>query len=300
MTSLLAPHRSTLRRLRLLALAALPAAVLELPCDAVAAETAPVNFAGELEYDGQSAYSHIRIRRRGPVRSMLFVRDTGEEALESQIDLRRPHFLQLEYLRLMFASYLLHGEQQDVLIVGLGGGGMVHFLRHVDPEVNVDVVEIDSEVVRLADAYFNVRSEGRVNIVTADGLKFIADAKKRYDAIYMDAFLKPSAETDGTGSPLALRTRQFYLQLQEKLKPGGVVMYNLNPHPQLADDVREISDAFPQTYVFPLAQFGGAVVAGSTEAARVDPRELARRGAELDRRFKTDLSFHEMARRVRR
>lgn len=265
-----------------------------------AEEVPPVTLAGELELDVQSEYSRILIRRHSTLRSMLFVRDNGEEVLESQIDLRRPHVLQFEYLRYMFASYLLRDQQQDVLIVGLGGGGMVHFLRRIDPNVRIEAVEIDPEVVRLADKYFNVRSEGNVKVATADGFKFIADAKKPYDVIYMDAFLKPSADTDGTGAPLALRTRQFYEQMQSKLKPGGSVVFNLNPHPQLADDVKAIAEAFPQTYVFPLSQFGGAVVVASTAAERVDAKALVRKGKELDRRFKTDLSFQEMARRIQR
>jgi spermidine synthase len=268
---------------------------------AAAAQGAPaVTAAGELEHEVQSNFSHIVIRRRGPVRSMLFVRDTGDEALESQIDLRRPHVLQFEYLQFMFASYLFRPEQTDVLIIGLGGGGMVHFLQRTDPQVRIDAVEIDPEVVKLADKFFNVRTGGNVTIHTADGFKFIADAKKPYDVIYMDAFLKPSAGTDGTGAPLTLRTRRFYEQMQSKLKPGGAVVYNLNPHPQLAQDIREIAEAFPQTYAFPLTRFGGAVVVGSTTKERVTPPELAARGLALDRRFKSDLSFQEMARRVQR
>jgi spermidine synthase len=259
-----------------------------------------VSGAGELEFDGHSDFSHIRIRRNGPLRSMLFVRDTGEEVLESQIDLRRPHVLQFEYLRYMFSSYLLRSEQQRVLIVGLGGGGMVHFLRHIDPKIQIDAVEIDPEVVRLADRFFNVRTEGSVKVATADGLKFIAESKTPYDVIYMDAFLKPSADTDGTGAPLALRTKQFYEQLQTKLKPGGVVVFNLNPHPQLLEDIRGIQGAFPQTYVFPLTRFGGAVAVGATTADRVELKELVARGRDLDRRFKTEVSFQEMARRVHR
>jgi spermidine synthase len=153
-------------------------------------------------------------------------------------------------------------------------------------------------VVELADKFFSVRTGGNVTVHTADGFKFIAEAKKPYDVIYMDAFLKPSADTDGTGAPLSLRTQQFYEQMQSKLKPGGVVVYNLNPHPQLADDIRQIAEAFPQTYVFPLARYGGAVVVGSTVAERVPPQELAARGLALDRRFKSDLSFQAMARRV--
>jgi spermidine synthase len=261
---------------------------------------AAVTAAGELEHEVQSDFSHIVIRRRGPVRSMLFVRDAGEEALESQIDLRRPHVLQFEYLRFMFASYLFRPEQTDVLIVGLGGGGMVHFLQRTDPQVRIDAVEIDPEVVKLADKFFNVRTGGNVAVATADGFKFIAEAKKPYDVIYMDAFLKPSADTDGTGAPLALRTRQFYEQMQSKLKPGGLVVYNLNPHPQLAQDIRQIAEAFPQTYVFSLTRYGGAVVVGSTSPERITPQELAARGLALDRRFKSDLSFQAMARRVQK
>jgi spermidine synthase len=67
----------------------------------------------------------------------------------------------------------------------------------------------------------------------------------------MDAFLKPSEETDGTGAPLALRTQQFYKQMQEKLKPGGLVAFNLNPHEELADDIRAIAGSFPQIYQRP-------------------------------------------------
>jgi spermidine synthase len=282
----------------MLALLALASAAFAVATTCAAEEAPAVNYAGELELDVHSDFSHIRLRRHGSVRSMLFVRDTGEEVLETQVDLRQPHRLQFEYLRFMFASYLLCDPQKDVLIVGLGGGGMVHFLRRIDPEVRIDAVEIDPEVVRLADKYFNVRSEGNVKIATADGFEFIADAKKPYDVIYMDAFLKPSADTDGTGAPLALRTRQFYEQMQSKLKPGGSVVFNLNPHPQLVDDVKAIAEAFPQTYVLPLSRFGGAVVVASTAKDRVDAKTLVRKGKELDRRFKTDLSFHEMARRV--
>jgi spermidine synthase len=265
------------------------------------AQDAPtVNAAGEVEFDGRSEFSHIRIRRLGTVRSLLFVRDTGEEVLESRIDLRKPHVLQFEYLRFLFTSYLFHSEQEDVLIVGLGGGGMIHFLRRTDPKVRIDAVEIDPLVVRLANKYFGVRTEGTVRIETADGLKFIAETNKKYDAIYMDAFLKPSADTDDTGAPLSLRTRQFYEQLQTKLKPGGVVAFNLNPHAGLQDDIRAISEAFPQTYVFPLSGLGGAVVAGSTDANRLEPADLVTRGRELDRRLRATVRFQEMARRVQR
>jgi spermidine synthase len=284
---------------RLLACTAV-AVTVALPCSALCHAQAAVSRAGQVEFEGQSDFSHILIRRTGQIRSMVFVRDSGEEALESQIDLRRPYELQFEYLRFMFTSYLLRDSQEDVLIVGLGGGGMVHFLKRIDPKIRIDAVEIDPLVVRLADKYFGIRNEGTVHVETADGLKYIAEARKKYDAVYMDAFLKPSAATDNTGAPLALRTRDFYRQIQQKLKSGGVVAFNINPHQQIAEDIRTIAESFPQTYVFPLTQFGGAVVIGSTDKVRLDPTTLIARGRELDRRYKTSVRFQEMARRLQR
>ena len=269
--------------------------------NAQSVQAAVENAAGELEYDGQSDYSHIRIRRRGPVRSMIFVRDNDQEVLETQMDLRRPAELKFEYLRYLFASYLFQPEPKRVLIIGLGGGSMVHYLQQTDPGVKIDAVEIDPLVVKLAADMFGTKPSENVNIVTADGLKFIADAEDQtYDVIYMDAFLKPSAATDGTGAPLALRTQQFYKQLQQKLKPGGVVAFNLNPHAELEADIRELTEAFPQLYIFPMSQFNGVVAIGATDKERVEPVDLVRRGRELNRRFKSSLDFQEMPRRLKR
>ena len=102
----------------------------------------------------------------------------ARKSLESRIDLKRPDVLQFEYLKHLFTSYLFRDPQQDVLIIGLGGGGMIHFLRHADPGVRIDAVEIDPLVVQLADKYFGVRSGENVNIITADGLKFIAETPR--------------------------------------------------------------------------------------------------------------------------
>lgn len=268
---------------------------------ACGAATAPrENWAGVLEYETQSDFSHIRIRRLGNVRSMLFVRDNGEEALESSIDLTQPHVLQFEYLSFMSASLLLRPQQKAVLIVGLGAGGMIHFLRHIAPELRIDAVEIDPVVVELAAKYFGTRPGAGVEIITGDGMTFLSETGNQYDVIYLDAFLKPSADTDSTGAPRNMHTRQFYKAMQSKLKAGGVVAFNFNAHASLAEDVRNVGDAFPQAYVFPLVQFGGAVVLGSIDPRRVDGAELQQRGRELDRRFDAPrMRYHDMALRLR-
>jgi len=261
---------------------------------------APVEqWAGVLEHEAKSAFSHIRIRKLGQLRSIMFVRDNGQEVFQSRIDLAQPHALQLEYSRFLAANFLLRPQPKTVLIVGLGGGAMIHFLRHIDPGLRIDVVEIDPVVVRLAEQYFNVRPGTGLTIITADGLKFLAETPNKYDVIYLDAFLQPSADTDATGAPLNLRAWKFYKAMQTKLNPGGLVAINVNRHAGDMQDLRNISAAFAQTYVFPLQH--EYVVLGSIDATRVDFAEMEKRGRELDRRFNAPgISFHAVSQFLQR
>lgn len=254
---------------------------------------------GSVEFETKSTFSHIRIRRNGSVRSLIFVRDSGEEAYESQVNLRSPHILRFSYLQHMFASYLFQQKQSSVMVVGLGGGSMIHFLQKYDPKVSVEAVEIDPVVVELAERYFAVRPKENVRLIVADAFDHLKKTKKKYDTIYMDAFLKPSASTDDTGVPLNLRTQAFYQELQALLTDEGSVVFNINPHDQMQADIATIRAAFPQTYVFSLPSSEGVVVVGSLKKERLTAAELITAGKAMDDRFKAGFSFETLAKHLR-
>ncbi len=245
---------------------------------------------GALEADATSDYSHIRIRRQGNMRSMNFVRDNGEEHIQSIFNVKRPYELVTHYSRLMFASYFLMPQQKRVLIVGLGGGAMVHFYQHYDPEVKVDAVEIDPKVVELADKYFDVRTQKNTKIITEDAFKYLKDDKTVYDVIYMDAFLKPQEGTDATGQPLRLKTAEFYKGLRQRLTTDGIVVVNLNVQQGTDDDVATLRGVYPQTYAF-RARTPNLIVVGTWEKTRTSADALRARARALDQRFKATFSF---------
>jgi spermidine synthase len=186
-----------------------------------------------------------------------------------------------------------------VLIVGLGGGAMVHFLRHYDAEAIVDAVEIDPAVVKIADRWFDVRRGENVRIFTEDGLAYLRRTEDRYDVIYMDAFLKPSRETDSTGLPLRLKTVQFYQDVQTKLTPGGVVVFNLNQHASLAADIQALRSAFAQVYVFRTPE-PNVVVVGSGAKPREPLSRLQAQAKTADHRLKASFSFQELLKSLAR
>ena len=172
---------------------------------------------------------------------MLFVRDRGEEVVQTSVNMKKPYELLHDCNRMMFASYLFMPKPERVLIVGLGGGAMVHFLKHYDPKVQVDAVEIDPMVVKVADRYFDIRAEKNVNIITADGLKYLTDTENLYDVIYMDAFLKPSEKTDSTGAAVGHEDGGFLQEPAEEVDAQGAG--GLQPQPASGGRDREAPTA---------------------------------------------------------
>lgn len=245
---------------------------------------------GELEHEEVSAFSRIRIRRDGDVRAMIFVRDNGQEAVQSRINLASPQTLLSPYAHGMFASYLYQPHPRRVLIVGLGGGAMVRFLTHHEPQVQIDAVEIDPVVVSLADQFFDVRTGGNVRVHTGDAVKFVESTTDRYDVILMDAFLRPSDDTDTTGVPTRLKTHAFLLRLKETLAPGGAIAFNINEHERMADDIGAVAAAFGNSAVYLCPPSKNKVVV-ATEGDRPSNDELRARIEALDARFKGALSF---------
>ena len=255
--------------------------------------TSPTATLGKLEHEEVSAFSRIRVRRDGDVRALTFVRDNGQEVVQSRVHLNAPQTLQSPYARAMFVSYLYAPHPRRVLIVGLGGGAMVRFLAHHEPQLQIDAVEIDPAVVRVADGYFGVRSGGNVRVHTADAVAFVESTADRYDLILMDAFLRPSSDTDATGVPSGLKTLAFLDRLKRTLAPGGVVAFNVNEHASMADDIAAVTTAFGRAAVYRSPPSDNKVVIATADPFATDD-ELRARIGPLDARFGGALPFAEV------
>ena len=133
---------------------------------------------GAVEFDKESEFPTSASASRGACRRWSSSAMAAKKSCSRWSTAKSPTTCSAAYCRTLFASYLLQPRQQRVLIVGLGGGAMVHFLKHYDPEVKVDALEIDPVVVEVADRYFDVRSEGNVNIITTDGVKYLEQTRR--------------------------------------------------------------------------------------------------------------------------
>ena len=137
--------------------------------------------------------------------------------------LAHPDHLALEYTRTMVALLLLwQPTPRSALLIGVGGGSILRALAQSRPAMQVDAVDIDAGVLRIAGEYFGLVAGPRLRLHVADGRDFVAAARARgatYDAVLLDAF-------DAEGIPPALFSAAFLRDVRGLLTPGGVFLAN--------------------------------------------------------------------------
>ncbi|MGH7181119.1 MAG: spermidine synthase, partial [Nitrospiraceae bacterium] len=126
----------------------------------------------------------------------------------------------LPYSQLMVASLALVPEPKRGLILGHGGGSLAKWLAARWPELELDVVEIDPAVVRMAEEYFSYRPPPQHHVHVRDARVFLNSTERTYDLIWVDAFTRHMI-------PFHLTTVEFFAELRAHLAPNGILALNL-------------------------------------------------------------------------
>jgi spermidine synthase len=229
-----------------------------------------------------SEYNEIVVTERGSIRTMYFVVD-GTRYIESRKDLDHPNSLDLDYSRTMMAGFLVNPAPKRFMMMGLGGGQISNYLFERFPEIEIDAVDIDPEVVRLAHKYFDVPENPRYRTHVGDGRLFIENASEPWDLIMLDAFR-------GVFVPYHLKTREAYEACLAKLAPGGVVVANLHNLTRMYPHDREtLASVFPHRYSFVSESGNQTTFVASGSPERVGTYEIRQNALEVADRFDFDI-----------
>jgi spermidine synthase len=127
------------------------------------------------------------------------------------------------------------------LRVGLAGGTIAKQYTDVFGPIPIDGMEIDPAIVETGREYFGM-TEPNLNVIVQDGRIALAQSKRTYDVIGIDAYRLPYV-------PWNLSTLEFFTSVREHLTDHGVVAINVG---RTVQDRRLIS-AFAATMgaVFP-------------------------------------------------
>ena len=171
----------------------------------------------QLVYSDHTGSHPVLVTDEGPLRCLRF--GTGER--QSCVDLRTPWVLQLAYTRWMMSALLLPQTLQRLLLLGLGGGGMVHFLHRHLPHVRLDVVERERLIIDLARRYFLLPAADTLHLFRQDAVAFLETPDAcGYQVALVDIFT-PGAMAAPVFEPA------FHRALLDRLDADGVLAVNL-------------------------------------------------------------------------
>lgn len=249
-------------------------------------------LAGErkLLVEKESLYNNIFIYSDPPYVTLTFGHN-GRLYTESSHNTKDDRELPVAYTRHMTAGLIYPKTVGSILEIGSGGGRTAWYLHRYLPDVPVTTVELDPEVVKLAQTYFGIKDEPNFKIVTRDGRLFLRENKSRYDMIMIDAYRGPFV-------PFHLLTKEFYQIVKSHIADGGVLVQNIEPNTMLFDAAAKTMGSVFANVEFYLAE--GNVVTVAYDGPKRSAEDLAKAAAARQAQFKMryDLTKLLDARRV--
>ena len=159
-----------------------------------------------------------------------------------------------------------------MLLLGLGGGGAAEVFSRRGWQV--DAVEIDPEVPKLAAAYFRLRPFN-ARVIVAEGRQFLQRSRDAYDVVFFDAFGSASI-------PFHLVTREAFAAAKARLTPGGILALNVETvgwkDPIVNALVATLQTSFRNVIALPTAEppdrLGNVILMASDRDLEVTPEQL--------------------------
>jgi spermidine synthase len=218
-----------------------------------------------------STYNNIYVYKEGSNVIMTFGHNRRfytESIYDSTDELALP----VTYTRFMTVGLAYTSAADNLLEIGFGGGRTAWYLHKHVPKLDITCVELDPAVVDLAQKHFGVKQEDKFKIVTADGRSYLMKSRESWNVIMIDAYRGPFV-------PFHLLTEEFYKIVKSKLKPGGVVVQNVEPTTMMFDSaISTIQKVFANVEVF---DAGGNVVTVAYDGLKRTQVELQARAAVL-------------------
>ncbi len=121
---------------------------------------------------------------------------------------------------LTFQKIHLPDTVQDVLILGFGLGSIPYMLeKKFDKNYQYTAVEIDENVLYLANKYTLPELTSAITMMPADAFAFVHYCHDTFDLICMDVFLDDIV-------PENFESQQYLEQLATLLNPKGILLFN--------------------------------------------------------------------------
>lgn len=115
-------------------------------------------------------------------------------------------------------------DSNSILVLGIAGGSVIKTLvNEIEFKGEITGVEIDPEIISLADKYFKLNEIQNLTIIIEDANQFVQKTNKTFDLIIIDIFQDNSM-------PEFLFETVFIKNTKSLLIPGGYLLFNTMIH----------------------------------------------------------------------
>ncbi|UZO79481.1 fused MFS/spermidine synthase [Aquimarina sp. ERC-38] len=117
-------------------------------------------------------------------------------------------------------SHIYFDLQAEVLVLGMGGGSVLHSLRkRFKHKGKITAIELDPVVIQIAKEEFEVKTLPNISIIQQDAFFYIDDTQEKYQLIIIDLFIDRKVP-DTCYSPA------FWEKLHNRLSLKGSILFN--------------------------------------------------------------------------
>lgn len=109
---------------------------------------------------------------------------------------------------------------KNILVLGVAGGSVIKTLKEeIGYKGNITGVELDPEIIEIANNYFNLDKTEGVSIIIDDAKQFVVKTKEKYDLVIVDIFQDKSM-------PEFLFKTDFTENIKNIVNTQGYILFN--------------------------------------------------------------------------
>lgn len=131
------------------------------------------------------------------------------------MDRNNPNESLWNYVDVLMYNINNYSNGKKALLLGMGGGTV--YKQLISNGYEVDIVEIDARIEKLAKEYFYI--DKAVEVIIDDARHYIRTTNKKYDVIIYDLY---HSETP----PVHLMTKEAFADIQHQLTDNGMLVVN--------------------------------------------------------------------------
>ena len=220
-------------------------------------------------------HGSIYIFDDGPYRYLSF----GEGGEQSRIELSRPHYPVYQYYQAMLLALLFNPEPRQIMMLGLGGGAMVHSLLAYSDNSQIRVAELRKEVYQTAVDFFQLPDDPRLEIAITDAGDYLQRQNKSVDLIFTDIY-------SDQGMQQQQLDRDYLSDCYRLLSDEGILVLNLwdqgqGFHPKAR---QQLSEQFGEQWLYCPVDSGNLIAfAFKSGCPDINPRNLQKPAKQMEK-----------------